>query len=406
MSTRRTALYALSALLTIGITTPDSDAGTFTVGKSGITSIQGAIDAALANTEANDTILIPPGEYTESVVISFDGLPPLNQQHSLLITRSKAGLVKIIGVNNPAMHIKDAAGVKVKNITLDSGNPNDEKPALLIDGKVSNIQLDRLKGVVGDELGVRISGNFAIGVRAFKCNFSGMDGIGFLADGFGHEFVECRADNCKFNGFLLTPQALDCTITDCTALNSATQASGNPGAISMYGNGHRIRSTTTSGAALDGFYMVGNGHLLEKCKANNNGRAGFFMDTSSGKLKQCSAKGNLHGFLGGGLGATVEKGSYSDNTTHGLNVTKGGVNVLAVKANENGGDGVFVDNSANATKVYGCSMQKNGGEAVNVMGQLTWVEGNQAKGGDGFVDQGNNNSGRNNRVKGAATNDF
>ena len=72
----------------------------------------------------------------------------------------------------------------------------------------------------------------------------------------------------------------------------------------------------------------------------------------------------------------------------------------------NGGHGIYVRESADGMVIQSCTVKNNGGEGIQVEGDLNWLEKNKAKKGDGLIDLGDNNSGRGNTVNSGATNDF
>jgi Ca2+-binding RTX toxin-like protein len=145
LSSRR---WFCSAVLALACGGGVVEAGTITVGNGGITTIQQAIDAALANADTSDTINIPSGIYAESVYISLTGTPT---QASLALQRSGKGLVQIVGTSadKNAVRIQDAHGITLKNLTVQSFSADGDEPAVEIGGVTSNVVLDGVSASPG-----------------------------------------------------------------------------------------------------------------------------------------------------------------------------------------------------------------------------------------------------------------
>ena len=376
-------------------------AETISVGDEGIVTIQDAVDAALANADADDLIKIPPGDYTETVVIDYT----TTIQESLEIKRQgKKGKVNITGASGTAITVRAATNVTLKNLILVSSSPADGLSALRIDMASNNIVCTKINGVAGDDFGAVVSGPNNIGCLFDRCDFSGMLAAGFTLDGAGHVLDGCSANDCG-DGIVMTDQALLCVITDCAAIGNGS-AGLVSGYISLDGNGHQVIKTEVGGSGDDGIYAVGNGHVLDGCTSNDNIDFGINLDDSSILVRDCSASGNDSGLSGGGLTATIQGGKYNDNTNHGINVTEGGTTVTGAKCKGNGQHGVNVAGGAAGSLVRDCKVISNDGEGIVVAGSLCWVEGNTSKGGDSLVDSGSNNGGRDNVLKDGGTNDF
>ncbi|MBI4881756.1 MAG: right-handed parallel beta-helix repeat-containing protein [Planctomycetes bacterium] len=381
-----------------------------TVGQGAIVTIQDAVDQALANADTSDTVLIPKGTYNESVTVASAVLPG---QAKLTIKRSGDGQARIVGQGGPAVLIQGSENVVLQNLTLNSGSAIDGAAALRIDGQSANIEVASVQGVAGDDIGVVVSGVTVLGVCFTECDFSDMAGYGFFLDGFGHELTNCEASACGLSGIVLTSQALNCMLSGCTAIATGGQWASHPGVITLRGNGHYVKRTVAGGGGLDGFFVEGAGHRLLSCESNGNTNAGFNLDNTTVDaqvlLQNCTAKQNTYGLLGGGLGATVKGGVFNSNLNDGLRLTEGGTNLLSLTANSNGGHGIYVTAGVIGTKIRDCQMKNNGGEGVQVLGQLTWLERNEAKNGDGLIDGAvptDNNRGRDNTVSGGGVNDF
>ncbi len=402
-------LALLAASVALG-TCVAASAEQITVGQGAIVTIQDAVDQALANADTSDTVLIPKGTYNESVTVLNAVLPG---QAKLTIKRTGDGQVRIVGQGAAALHIQASENVVLQNLTLNSGSALDAVPALLIDGQSANIEVTSVVGVAGDDFGVVITGVTVLGACFTDCDFSDMGGCGFLLDGFGHELTNCEASACGLSGIVLTSSALNCMLSGCTAIANGGQWVTHPGVITLRGNGHYVKRTVAGGGGLDGFYVEGAGHRLLSCESNGNTNAGFNLDSSTVDtqvlVQNGTAKQNTYGLLGGGLGATVKSGIFNNNLNDGVRLTEGGTNLLSLTANGNGGHGVYVTAGVIGTKIRDCLMKNNGGEGVHVLGQLTWLERNEAKNGDGLVDGANptdNNRGRDNTVSGGGINDF
>ncbi len=374
-----------------------------TVGTGGIDTVQQAVDVATGNADPIDTILIPKGTYVESVVVNLQGVV----QDKLIMRKTGKGKVTIrsANTNQAALRLQNAKHVEISNLTLDSGNAADSVSALFIDGQSEDIQVDHVNGVAGDDIGVLVFGGLILGVRFNACDFSDMVGVGFILDGLGHELNDCRANACGFNAVLLTDDALNCRIIDGSFVAAGGSAAGNPGVVTVRGNGHVIEKAEIGGGGINGLFVDGGGHVVKNCVSSGNVGAGFSMEGAQVFAQGCTATGNAIGLAGGGLGATIEGGKYNGNLTHGIEITQGGTNVVGITASNNGMHGILINSGVLGTHVRSSTFKKNSGEAIMVEGQLTWLELNSAMNGNGFVNLGVNNSGRDNKVD-TGTNDF
>ena len=405
MTTARAFAFTvlLAALFSTG--SPNAFAEKLIVGQGGLATIQAAIDQALQNADSVDTVLVPAGSYDESVAIVLTGA---NAQEKLTLKRKgSSGEVTIVGqASAPALKIDGIEGVEIRNLTLDSGNIVDGVAALEVTGVTLDVNCENVDGVPGDDFGVILS-QTSVGVRLTNCDFSGMLGIGLAVDGTAHAIAGGKANGCGLNGLLFAATSLNCRVSGFEAVALGGAPSTDTGVISVRGAGHAFSKTIAGGAGVggDGFHIEGAGHSFSKCSSTGNGRAGFNLAAET-SLSSCDASGNLYGLQGGGTGATVSGGSWDLNSSHGLLLLNSGTHVVNVSANNNTGSGVFVQAGVVGSNVSDSSFKDNGGEAVTVAGDFTWLEGNSGKKGDGFVDQGANNGGRDNLSKGGGQNDF
>lgn len=388
----------------LGIFVSSATAETWTVGEGGNLTIQDTVAAALADPAVDDTILIPAGTYDETVVVAYGA----SGQERMTIRRAgKKGTVTIQGTGGAALRLNGAHDVTVQDLTLQSSSAGDGIPALLVDNGSSNVTIKRVVGVAGDDVGTTISGSTTVGVTMTDCEFSGMVFVGFQVEGVGHVLTKCVADACGLNAFLLTDEALLCTLTKCRSDAQGMSTGGLfSGACVVDGKAHRLVKVKIENGAADGFHVLGDGHRFEKCTATGNAAAGFFIDDSQANFDGCTATENQDGLEGGGLGSVVSGGEFDDNLNHGVSVLIGGIEIDGISASGNVADGVRIDAAVFGTKVTDCTFKKNGGEGLRVQGQICWVVENTAKSGNGLVDEGTGNDGRDNKVKGAGTNDF
>jgi hypothetical protein len=357
--------------------------------------------------------LIPPGTYLEAVFVSFESLTGTNVQERLSIQRTGTGQVVIQGsVGFPAMHLQDVENVSLKKLTLDSGNSADSVPALLIDGQTINVECRQLLGVPGDDLGVVVVGSTDLnppttsGVLFDRCDFSGMLRKGFWLNGVGHRIRKSVANGCGENAVVLDSFSRNGSIEDLTAVASLAQDPDDTGYVTVRGTGHRLAEVSVSGAGMHGLFLDGEGHHVQDCDADGNGDSGYFINGGSAWLEDCNASGNLFGLRGGSPGLTVGGGRYNGNSSHGLLLSGDGSHLLSLVAKGNGGHGVLVKPEAERVVMRDCTLKNNGGEGAQVEGSLTWLEDNRGKQGDGFVDLGTDNGGRDNTVQSGSTNDF
>lgn len=382
-----------------------AEAGTITVGSGGITTIQQAIDAALANADTADTINIPSGVYTESLYISLTGTPT---QASLALQRSGKGQVQIVGtaVDKNAIRIQDARGITLKNLVVKSFSATDgDEPAVEIGGVTSNIVLDGVNGVAGDDVGVVVSGTTTSGVLLKKCDFSGMTKVAFSIDGNAHTLDACVADNVGNNAFLLSATSTNCSLTNCSSDALMASDLTHPGLFTIRGTGHRLEKCTVKASASHGFFFEGAAHRAVKCVAQDCD-VGFIALGVQVSLETCTSRQNTYGFQGGAEGGVILGGTYSDNTVHGIELSQSGMSVRTATINANLGQGIRVVSGVERSALVGNKFKTNGGDAIQVLGDNNWLEANKATG-DSFVDLGTQNAGRANKVSGAGqSNDF
>lgn len=388
------------AWLAVAVLALPARAEKLTVGEGGLATIQDAVDAALANADAVDTVFVPGGTFEESVVVSFAAAPT---QELLTIRHTGGGTTRIKGAAaSPALTLQDVDGVVLRDLELESGGL-DNVPALLINGTSREVEVQDVAGVPGDDHGVETTaGTFGIGFDG--CDFSAMLGRGFTIDGVSHTLDGCRASSCGLNGLVLASSSRNCAVDKFAADAVGGSDASNRGVITVHGEGNRLTGCRATGGGLDGVFVDGSGHLLDGCDADDNLQSGFNVDDAAVVLRGCAASGNLFGLIGGR--ALVEGGSFRDNASHGVVLSQDRLHVVGVAANDNGGHGIFEVSGVSGGTIRGSTMKGNGGEGLLVQGDDTWVEGNVAKKGDGLIDQGSANGGRGNKVKGSGTNDF
>lgn len=400
MTLSRIALsVALAATLFSGSATADK----IKVGKGGIDTIQAAIAAALANADADDTILVPSGVYDESVFVTLTG----QGQDSLTITKTGKGEVLIRGTgNDPAIRVANAARVRLSDLTLESGGALPGVPALEVSGTVVDMVAESLRGVAGDQLGVAVVGTSPMGVLFDDCDFSGMLESGFLLDGSRHRLKDSTADSCGQNAVVLAPTSSRCRIEGLRADQGNASDGTNEGVVTVRGDDHVLTDCRITGGDR-GFAVYGEDHVLTKCEASGASGPAFALEGGRVRLQDCEGTSSLHGVSGGGDGVQVLGGSFDGNSSHGifLRIT-GESTVEGVNASSNGGNGVMVLYGVSGPDVLFSTMKANNEEAVRVEGDHCWVEGNTGKKGDGFVDAGAENMGRDNAAASSAVNDF
>ena len=366
-------------------------------------TIQAAVDLALTNVDDTDVIVVKPGVYTEVVTIDYTGT---TQTGLTIRAAGKDNTFEIASSGGAAVIIRAATDVRLSDATLSSSDALDGIPALLIDTGSKDVTCRDVNGVPGDDLGVVVLGSDTSGCLFESCDFSGMGGAAFVLDGVGHMVRDATMNDCGLNALLLTDLSLLCAIEDCEAISSGGANATEPGVITIRGNGHRVTGTDVGGGGDHGVWVTGEGHIIRDTTSNGNVGAGFFLSDATGIFEDCVAKENEFGVEGGGLSAHIVGGKFIDNLSHGLNIATGGVLVRDVKAKKNGGDGIHVMAAAAGTLISGCKVVDNTGEGIVVAGDLAWVEGNVSKGGDSFLDSGQDNAGRDNVLKDGGTNDF
>lgn len=375
-------LPALIAMFVAG----SARAATIKVGKNGIVTIQQAVDAALANADANDTITVPGGIYNEMVSVTLTQ----TIQTRLTIERTGSAAVTVFGTpGNPAIRVQDSANVTLKDLSLRSGTSGDGVAALELKGTALNVHAENLKGTVGDDVGVMLIGSAVSGATLKNCDFSGQLGYGFWIDGRSNTLDGCTADSCGLNSVVLTPTSANCAVKSCSFDGAGFTNPVLPGVVAVQGIGHRLEKTTVSNGGSAGFFI--NGAL----------GGGFVFD-------RCTATQNLIGVRGGGQGVVILKGTYKKNTSHGMYLDVSGVTVKGATIQQNGGQGIDVVAGVDTTTIVDNKFKSNGGQGALIEGNFAWLEGNSATG-DGFDNveaTGNSNSGRDNTTEAGQVNDF
>ena len=197
------------------------------VGTAANPTIQSAVDAALANTDANDTVLIPAGVYDESVFVTITGA---NAQEELTIKKqSKTGQVLIRGLaGDSAVEITGARGIILSDLTLQSGTlavggAADGVAAVEMSGEVQNIQVLNCAGVNGDDVGLAIRGGQASGVLVQKVKFLGMTQLGVFVEGRNHRLESVDVTGTAPVAYLLEPGSDNCSLLKCKAIGAGTE---------------------------------------------------------------------------------------------------------------------------------------------------------------------------------------
>ncbi len=383
---RLSVWIGLALALWAGSAARDARADTIKVGANGITTIQQAVDAAILNTDANDTVVIPGGTYDEMVSITLTA----TAQKRLTLQRGGNATVTVRGTTgNPAIRVLDSSNVTLKNLVLKSGSSGDSVAALEVAGASLNIHGENLKGTFGDDVGVAVLGTNVSGVTLDACDFGGMVGFGYLLEGKNGTLDGCKADGCLLNSIVLAATSSNWAIRNSTFDGAGFTNPSLPGVVAIRGVGHR----------------------LEKITVTNGGSGGFWVDgalVSGVLLERCTARNNLIGVLGGGAGVVISKGTYKKNTSHGLYLDHGGTTVKRATISGNGGNGIIVLAGANVTTIVGNRFKKNVAQGVFAQGAFAWLEDNTGSG-DGFdADEltGNANSGRDNTTDAGQVNDF
>jgi Right handed beta helix region len=374
-----------------------------------LATIQAAVDRALSNADASDTISIPAGIYDETVTITLTGA---NAQESLTVKRQGSGVVIVRGVaDEAAFSISDAEGVTLKNLvvqsgSLASGGVDDGVAAIDIFGNTKNVVLDTLTGVAGDDVGVDVTGAAARGVAILNANFSGMSRVAFRLDGSDHTLRNCVANGAGENGFLLLETSENCRLVDCSGLGLGVGDDDEPGYYTIRGRGHEIENCDAI-SGQDGFFVAGSGHHFVDCDSSLNAQSAYScLTVTDTRFERCDGELSLIGFTGGGAGVIVDGCKFVNNSAHGAFVTVDRVKVVGCRADANGGSGIYVLAGVERAHLRDNKLKSNAGEGILVDGDDCWIDSNVASGGDGIVDSGSGNSGRGNIAKSGATNDF
>lgn len=383
-------------------------AETIKVGSSPqLQTIQDAVDAALANADAHDTVAIPAGLYDETVSITLTGT---NAQESLTLKRSGTGTVVITGqVNQPAIGVSDASGIVLKNLvvqsgTLAAGGSDDDIAAIRVTGAVSNVVIDGCTGVAGDDVGIDLASTTR-GVEIRNGNFSGLSRIAFRIAGTDHALESCLANGSGHNGFLLLAGSENCRLKACSGIGLQNGDPDEPGYFTIRGRGHEIEDCDVA-SGREGFFVAGSGHRFVDCSSTANNINAFVCEATDSSFDRCEGSMSVIGFVGGGAGVVIDDSKFPFNTSHGMAITGDRTKVIGTACDQNGGSGVFVLSSASGAHLRDVKAKTNGVDGIRVEGDTCWLEDNVTGGGDGIIDAGTDNAGRGNLAKGGATNDF
>lgn len=379
-------------------------AGTLKVGPGqAFATIQAAVTAALANSDADDTISISPGDYAESVFITITGT---NAQENLTLKRNGSGLVRVLAPGStPAFQIENARGVSLKNLTVRSGSSSDGTAAIQLAESCRDIEIESCTGFVGDDVGVAFVGEDIVGVKVKGSNFSGLTQVSFAVDGRGHTFEDCDVLGTLNNAFVFADTSRNCRLDNCSALGIGVADDSQPGYITLRGRGHTVENTSSSGGRF-GFYVAGSGHLLEDCDADGNVTSGYSCAATDTSFVDCDAGGNVTGFNGGGEGVIVRGGKFASNSSHGILVSVDSTQVIGATSQSNLGSGIYVQTGIARVDLRGNKIKNNFAEGIHLLGDSCWLEDNQASGGDTIIDAGSDNFGRGNTTKSGAQNDL
>lgn len=399
---------SLAAALLLWVIPGVSRAETLKVGSPNLLTIQAAVDAALANSDANDTVAIPAGLYDETVSITLTGS---NAQESLTLKRSGTGTVIVRGLAGAAaIAISEISGVSLKNLvvqsgTLAGGGSDDDVAAIDVSGATADVVIEGCTGVPGDDVGVDLRGTAVRGVKIKSSNFSGLSRIAFRIDGSDHTLDTCLANGNGHNGYLLLETSENCRVKASTGLGLGTGDIAEPGYFTIRGRGHEVEDCDST-AGRDGFYVAGSGHRFTDVTSSLHAQSAFACVATDSVFSGCEGTFSIVGFSGGGVGVLIDTSRFDSNSSHGVFVTVDRTKVVGSTAELNGGSGIYVLANVVRSHLRDNKAKSNGGEGIFVDGDESWVENNVAALGDGLVDSGTGNAGRGNTAKNGATNDF
>jgi parallel beta-helix repeat protein len=360
--------------------------------------IQAAIDAALASGDVADVIFVNPGIYDEALVIDFSG----TSQESLYLIHNTSVRPVVSG----GITIRDSRIVTIDGFAIRSSKADTQAAAIVRD----TIGAAFVQCVFddGDFGGIDAADSFEIVVN--DCTFGSMDESVGGSGGYGVKIVGGCGHRVLSSDFK-DDEGRSIWIEADRSEVSSTVVDGAGGDAGIYLEGllNLVKSTTSKNNDGDGVRVIGTcevskstlqngvndgsnwtGGSVRNSTIKGNDAAGIFVDDGQNGVEIKSNK--IQSNSGAGVRLKGDRCSVRDNDIE--KTTSGSL----------GGNGVLVDSSSDGNCIRSNEFSGNSGNAVRVEGDDNYVFLNEGSGGDGFIDSGSGNAGRDNQTSGP--NDF
>lgn len=368
--------------------------------------IQQAIDAALASPDDEDVIFVNPGLYDEALTIDFTGT---NQTFLYLIHNTNVRPVIARGIT-----IRDSRLVTVDGFEIRSDKTDSQAAAIVRD--TVGAAFVQCVFAAGDFGGVDATDSFEVVVNA--CAFGAMDEDGSNAGGFGvrirglcgHRILDSSFEDDE--GRSIWIEADRSEVADCEV-----DGAGGDAGIYLQGLGNVVKNSVSKNNEGDGVRVSGTAEVNKSTLQNNSGSGVRFgvndgSEWTGGFVKNSTIKGNDSSgvYVDVSHSAVDVRGNtITGNSGAGVRLRSDGNNVRdntiqKTSSGSLGGNGVLVESTADRNCVRGNKFSGNSGNAVRVEGDENYVFLNTASDSDGYIDDGSDNAGRDNKTSG--TNQF
>lgn len=373
-------------------------------------SLNQAIQAALQNGDADDVILVQPGEIEEKVTVDYSG----SNQNALSIVKMEKNRPVITG----GLSIKNARKLLVDGFRVHS--EIDDGIAAITVADSAAVQIVDCRGKAQDDGGLDATNSFEIVVD--RCVFSAMGtydpneiGYGIRIRGLcGHLVRNCEIGGNTYRGIWIEAEASE--VRNCEVKNNG-HAAGSAG-VYIRGLQNLVKSCEIRGTEGVGLIAAGD-CKIKKNLVRNNTRAGirYGEDASLGLFMGGEIIDNVvrdngeEGILvkASQSGTTVHENTVCDNEEAGVRIAGSGCSVCKndvrdTKSGSGSGHAVLIESNGNLLNEN--RFQDNSGDAIHVEGSNNYLFENESKSGKGgfVLSKGTGNTGRDNQTKGK--NDF
>lgn len=374
---RRNPMSILVAVLVSAAVAPAALAGTLKVPSDEYPTIQSAVVAA----GDGDTILVGPGTYTESVLLT--GFTDL--------TLRGKGFPVITSAGPSTLSVNSCTGVSVSGLVLEGGQDTVQVVAssdllltrltirnavgngVLLDGGCIGITLS--KSAVENVGANGVLDYQTTGLRVEKCTITDPAGSGVaLSPGrvtgsagalvSKNEILGAGSAGVWFGGDDVTISKNgiegaagfgiynDSSTATTGALVEKNRLEGTSGGILLYGAAAKVSKNTVTDAAGNGISIRGPGNLVEKNRVGGNVAYGFTIEGPDAEVvKNTVTAPTQVGFLVTSTGGALTKNTVTAAGTDGFQVTGTGNTFTGNKASGSGNFDLF-DTQAPGVNTY------------------------------------------------------